>query len=42
LWARLKEGAATLQTLHDAQAPAAFVIPLSTAARAKRVSSSTV
>jgi len=40
--AMLKEGAAKLQTLHEAQAPAAPVIPLTTATRTKHVSSSTV
>ena len=38
----LKEGAAKLQTLHEAQAPAAPVIPLTKATRPKHVSSSTV
>ncbi len=38
----LKEGAAQLQRLHDAQAPAAPVIPLTEGARLKRISSSTV
>jgi hypothetical protein len=40
--AMLKEGAAKLQTLHDAQTPAAPVIPLAKAARTPRASSSTV
>ncbi len=40
--AMLKEGAAKLQALHEAQAPAAPVIPLATATRTKRVSPSTV
>ena len=40
--AMLKEGAAKLQTLHEAQAPAASVIPLTKATRTTRVSSSTV
>jgi integrase len=40
--AMLKEGAAKLQTLHDAQAPAGRVIPLTTPSRGKRVSPSTV
>ncbi len=40
--AMLKEGAAKLQTLHDAQTAAAPVIPLSEAVRTRRVSSSTV
>jgi len=40
--AMLKEGAAKLQTLHEAQAPAAPVIPPTKATRTKRVSSSTV
>jgi hypothetical protein len=38
----LKEGAAKLQTLHEAQAPLAPVIRLTKAPRTKRVSSSTV
>ena len=38
----LKEGAAKLQTLHEAQAPATPVIPLTTAPHTKRVSPSTV
>jgi hypothetical protein len=38
----LKEGAAKLQTLHEAHTPAAPVIPLTTATGTKRVSSSTV
>jgi integrase len=40
--AMLKEGAAKLQTLHDAQTPPGPVIPLTKAPGAKRVSSSTV
>ncbi len=40
--AMLKEGAAKLHTLHEAQAPAAPVIPLTKATCTKRVSSSTV
>jgi hypothetical protein len=40
--AMLKEGAAKLHTLHEAQGPAASVIPLTKATRTKRVSSSTV
>jgi integrase len=40
--AMLKEGAAKLQTLHEAHTPTAPVIPLTTAPRPKRVSSSTV
>jgi integrase len=40
--AMLKEGAAKLQSLHDAQAPAAPVIPLKQVTHTKRVSSSTV
>jgi hypothetical protein len=40
--AMLKEGALKLQTLHDTQAPAPPVIPLTRATRTKRVSSSTV
>ncbi len=40
--AMLKEGAVKLQMLHEAQTPAAPVIPLTTATRTKRVSSSTV
>jgi len=40
--AMLKEGAAKLQTFHDAQTIAAPVIPLAKATRTKRVSSSTV
>ena len=40
--AMLKEGAVKLQTLHDAQAPAAPVIALTEATRTTRVSSSTV
>jgi len=40
--AMLKEGAAKLQTLHEAQAPAAPRHPLTKATRTKRVSSSTV
>jgi len=40
--AMLKEGAAKLQTLHEAQTPAAPVIPLTKATHTKRVSSSTV
>src|SRR5258705_9028601 len=40
--AMLKEGALKLQMLHEAQTPAAPVIPLTTATRTKRVSSSTV
>jgi integrase len=40
--AMLKEGAAKLQTLHETQAPAAPVVPLTTAAEPKRVSPSTV
>ena len=40
--AMLKEGAAKLQTLHEAHTPTAPVIPLTTATRTKRVSSSTV
>jgi integrase len=40
--AMLKEGAVKLQALHDTQAPAAPVIPLTTATRGKRLSSSTV
>ena len=38
----LKEGAAKLQTLHDAQALGGRVIPLATPSRGTRVSSSTV
>ena len=40
--AMLKEGAAKLQTLHDAQALGGRVIPLATPSRGTRVSSSTV
>ena len=40
--AMLKEGAAKLQTLHEAHTPTAPVIPLTTATRTTRVSSSTV
>jgi integrase len=40
--AMLKEGAAKLQTLHEAHTPTAPVIPLTTAPRPQRVSSSTV
>jgi len=40
--AMLKEGAVKLQMLHEAQTPAAPVIPLTTATRTKRVSSSIV
>ena len=40
--AMLKEGAAKLQTLHEAQATAAPVIPLTAAARTTRLSPSTV
>ena len=40
--AMLKEGAAKLQTLHEAQGPAAPVIALTEATRTTRVSSSTV
>ena len=40
--AMLKEGAAKLQSLHEAQAPAAPLIPLTKATQKKRVSSSTV
>jgi hypothetical protein len=40
--AMLKEGATKLQTLHEAQAPAAPVISLTKGPRTKRVSSSTV
>ena len=36
-----KEGAVKLQALHDTQAPAAPVIPLTTTTRGKRLSSST-
>jgi len=37
----LKEGAAKLQALHEAQAPATPVIPLTTAITTKRVGPST-
>jgi len=40
--AMLKEGAAKLQALHEIQAPAAPVIPLTTTTYTKRVSPSTV
>jgi integrase len=40
--AMLKEGAAKLQTFHDAQTITAPVIPLTNATRTKRISSSTV
>jgi hypothetical protein len=40
--AMLKEGAAKLQTLHEAHTPTAPVIPLTKTTRTKRVSSSTV